>query len=231
MPHPAWGTALSQQARDVREKLARRLLRRGRLPWMKVKELDLITEVLVRLAPRWCLEWGAGDSTLWFPRLLPGLERWVSVEHNRAWFEAIERRNRDRRVQVVHVAPDQGEYPDTIREGTAADFRTYIAWPRGLDRRFDFIFIDGRARKACLREAYDLVTDRGIVLLHDANRSRYVEDLPPFGHHLRFTDYRRGRGGVFMASRTRSLEEVLDVPRQERIWRAHDRIAKLLFMR
>lgn len=231
MPHPAYGTALRQLSLDIGEKLARRVLRRGRLPWMKVKELDLITEVLIALQPRRCLEWGAGSSTLWFPPRLPGLERWTTIEHNRAWFEVIERQNRDRRVEVVHVAPDHGVYHDTRREGTAQDFATYIAWPRGLGQRFDFIFIDGRARKECLREAFDLVEDRGVVVLHDANRDRYVEQFPPFAHHLRLTDYRKGRGGVLVASRGRPIGDVLDIERHRRIWQAHEAIATALFLR
>jgi predicted O-methyltransferase YrrM len=228
---PAFGIALAQRLRDLRERVSQKVTGRIQLPWMKVKELDVITEVLTRLAPRECLEWGAGYSTLWFPRLLPSLERWTTVEHNREWFGQIADRNTDERVTLVHIAPDHGVYDTVKHEGTAEDFRTYIAYPRTLGRQFDFIFIDGRARKECLREAYDLVADRGVVVVHDANRDSYVADLPPFAHRLRLTDTRRGRGGVLIASRGRPIAEVCDAARQEQIWRAHDVIERVLLRR
>lgn len=225
---PAVGAALAQRVRDLRERLSQKVLGRITLPWMKVKELDVITEVVTRLAPKECLEWGAGYSTLWFPRLLPGLERWTTIEHNREWFDQIVRKNADRRVELVHIAPDHGVYDTVKHEGTAEDFRTYIAYPRTLGRRFDFIFIDGRARKECLREAYDLVTARGVVVVHDANRASYVADLPPFGHRLHLTDGRHGRGGVLVVSRERPIEDVCDVARHHRIWRGHEVIERFV---
>jgi len=198
---------------------------------MKSRELDVITEALERLNPAQCLEWGAGYSTLYFPARIPALESWHSVEHHRPWFEEIRRRNRDPRVTVVSVPPDQGEFPDTRREGTYEEFRSYVDYPTSLGRRFDFVFIDGRARVACLARAHDLVTDRGLVILHDANRESYVRDLPPFPHVLRLTDYRPNRGGILLASRGRPIADFLDVEFQQRLWRGHDRLARWLMMR
>jgi predicted O-methyltransferase YrrM len=224
---PAIGTAVSQLVQDLRRKLARR----DHLPWMKTKELALITEVLLRLRPETCLEWGAGASTLHFPALLPGLRRWVSVEHQRDWYERVRARNRDPRVEVHWIPPDRGEYRGTNREGTLEDFRSYVTWPRTLDCRFDFIFIDGRARRACLHEAFDLLAPGGVVVLHDANRDAYLEDPPPFAEQVRLTDYRRRRGGVYLATHTPPLDRLVDVERQRRIWRGHELIARALFLR
>ena len=223
-------TVLSQVLRDARAKVNFRLGRNAE-PWMKTRELDIITEALTRLDPARCLEWGAGYSTLYFPPRIPALEHWSSIEHNRPWFEEIRRRNQDPRVSVISIPPDHGDYPDTRREGTYEDFRSYVDHPATLGQQWDFIFIDGRARSACLAQAYHLVTENGLVILHDANRDYYVRELPPFPHLLRLTDYRRNRGGILLASRGRTIAEFIDVEYHRRLWRGHDRLARWLMMR
>jgi hypothetical protein len=223
-------TVLSQFLRDQRAKLAQRLGRNIE-PWMKTRELDIIVESLAICRPAHCLEWGAGASTLYFPSRLPSLVSWLSIEHDRAWHDTTASRNQDPRVALVCIPPDRGDYPGTRQEGSYADFKAYVEYPASLGRRFDFIFIDGRARAACLAQAFDLVTDQGLVILHDANRDRYVESLPPFAHLLRLTDYRKNRGGILLASRGRAIEEFIDVRRHQRLWRGHDRLAKWLLMR
>lgn len=220
----------SQFLRDQRAKIDHR---RGRseLPWMKSRELDIINEALEALRPARCLEWGAGHSTRYFPPRLPALERWTSVEHNATWFEEVRSMRLDPRVALVAIPPDHGEYPNTRKEGTYEDFRTYVDFPATLGVRFDFIFIDGRARTACLAQAFELVSERGLVILHDANRDHYVQDLPPFAHLLRLTDYRRNRGGILLASRGRPIGEFIEVESHRKLWRGHDRLAWWLRMR
>jgi predicted O-methyltransferase YrrM len=224
-------TVLSQLARDLRAKVKRELFDRVDAPWMKAKELDIILEVLDRLAPARCLEWGAGMSTLYFPARMPQLVHWLSIEHHGDWFRTVVSRNHDPRVEVVHVPPDQGDYLNTRREGTLEDFRTYVTWPERHRERFDFVLVDGRARRHCLQVAFRLVEDRGVVVLHDANRAAYVEDLPPFQHQEHFTDWKTRGGGIWMGSKTRPLAEVLDVARHRELWRGHQRVAKVLFLR
>ncbi len=230
MTVPARHGVLSQFLRDQRAKIDHRLGRTA-LPWMKSRELDIINDALAALNPARCLEWGAGYSTLYFPARLPALTSWTSIEHNLAWFEQVRARQPDPRVQLVAIPPDHGDYPNTRKEGSYEDFRSYVDYPDPAAGRFDFIFIDGRARAACLARAYELVAERGLVILHDANRDYYVTALPPFPHVARFTDYRRGRGGILLASRGRPIEEFIDVEAHRRLWRGHDRLAWWLRMR
>lgn len=224
-------TVATQFLRDQGAKLAYRFGRRDIQPWMKTRELDIILEALTNLQPARCLEWGAGGSTLQFPPRLPTLVSWLTLEHQRAWHDAVQARNRDPRVALRWIPPDHGEYAGTRLEGTYEDFRRYVDYPATLGMQWDFIFIDGRARAACLRAAHDLVTDTGLVILHDANRPHYVEHLPPFPHLLRLTDYRRGRGGILLASRGRPIDAFIDVELHQRLWRGHDRLARWLWMR
>lgn len=226
-------SAPAQLAADWGVSLGRRLGRPAALPWMKAKELDLMTEVLLRLRPRTFLEWGAGLSTLHFPTLLPSLEHWTAIEHHRDWVAEIARRNTDPRVEVIAVPPDHGSYPDTRREGTLEDFRSYVFWPEqhAPGARFDGILVDGRARVHCLARALELLAPGGVVILHDANRTAYLDGAPKFAHQAIFLDYRKGRGGVFLGSRDRDLDSVLDLEHHRGRWRTHDRIARVLFMR
>ena len=56
-------------------------------PWMKYREIEIIEEIIKNLKPKKCLEWGAGYSTLYFPRLLDSDAKWISIEHEKEWFE------------------------------------------------------------------------------------------------------------------------------------------------
>jgi predicted O-methyltransferase YrrM len=223
-------TVLSQFLRDQQAKLDQRL-GRATLPWMKSRELDIIVEALERLNPARCLEWGAGHSTVYFPPHIPALSAWIAIEHNTDWFAQVRSMPTDTRVTLVAIPPDHGEYPNTRKEGNYEDFHTYVDYPATLGGQFDFVFIDGRARAACLAAAYELVSAEGLVILHDANRDYYVEGLPPYAHTLRLTDYRRGRGGILLAARGRPIETFIDVEAHQRLWRGHDRLAWWLRMR
>ena len=224
-------TLLSQLYRDIEDGLNRKLHHGTDLPWMKSKELDILVELLDRLAPVRCLEWGAGASTSYFPARLPGLEHWLSVEHHGPWFEAVRARKRNPAVEVVFQPPDREDYRTRGRDGTLEDFRAYVTLPEARGERYDFILVDGRARAACLEVAFRRADDLGIVVLHDANREAYRAALPPFAYQELFTDWRKNRGGLLLASKGRPIHEVLDVERHRRLWRHHDLIAKTLFLR
>ncbi|MFN3841607.1 MAG: hypothetical protein ACK4RF_12950 [Cyclobacteriaceae bacterium] len=234
--NPSWH---SQMFRDLKDKLNRRVFGKFEMPWMKSKELDVITEVVTRLQPETCFEWGSGFSTLMIPQMLPGLKTWYSLEHHKEWYEFIARENKDPRVTVVLIEPDDKSYHTVTgkynakKEGLYDDFKTYIEYPISLKTRFDFIFIDGRARKECLKKAYDLVTDTGVVIVHDANRDDYFADLPPFAHTFRLTDYRhhRKQGGIWLGRKSLPVNELLDTAHHEKVWRQHDRVAKAMFLR
>jgi len=204
-----------------------------------MREMDIITEVLANTAPSKCLEWGSGYSTLYFPGLLPGLEYWHSLEHHKAWHEKVKGMNSNPNVTVSLVEPDfkdyfglRGKYGPRL-EGTYEDFKTYIEWPRNTPGGYDFIFIDGRARKECLRIAFDLISDRGAVIVHDANRDSYFEELPPFRSSIRFTDHRQHRkeGGIWIGSKGREVGEFLDTRLHRRLWDLNNTTARIFFLR
>lgn len=227
-------SAMNQLLRDWKEKFNQKVLKRYELPWMKSKELDIIVEVLTKLRPKVCFEWGSGFSTLYFPKIFGFIEKWNSIEHNEEWFKTVSEKINDPRVTLTYVKRDKLTPSESLpgnNDGSYAEYKNYVEFPLSLNTRFDFIFIDGRARKDCLKKAFDLITDEGVVIVHDANRDYYVNDMPPFSNVLRLTDYRKKRGGILLASKSKPLTEVLDIAAHQKAWKNHDRIAKVLMMR
>jgi predicted O-methyltransferase YrrM len=205
--------------RRNRARLYRRVLGRREGPWMLPHEEDLILELLRRMRPTRCLEWGAGGSTLRFPAELPEGATWLAIEHDRGWADAVAAGIRRPGVRVAHVPPDRAWAPG---DGTAEEFAAYLAHPASLGP-FDFILVDGRARAAALAACGSLLAGGGVVVLHDANRPAYARVLPDFPHRVLFQDRRRGArrpaGGVWIGSPDRPVHALLDVAWHRRVWR------------
>ena len=158
------------------------------LPWMTALDARAIAHSVRRADPRYVLEWGSGHSTGRFPREAPHLERWVSIEHDAAWHVRMKGRRRHGAVELVLVPPDG---PAATVGGRAA-FKDYVAHPTGLGLRFDLVIIDGQDRLGCLRAASALLSERGLVVLHDAHRYDCAALLEGLGSHVELEDPRNG---------------------------------------
>jgi hypothetical protein len=178
-------TLTNQLYRDVRAKVRRELFKRVDVPWMKAKELDIILEILARLRPARCLEWGAGLSTLYFPPRTPGLTRWLSIEHHREWYQTVAGRNTDPRVAVVHIPPDgattsppagrDAEDSTRVGTGTTGDDSTSSGRQPGTA-----VLPAGASR---------LVEDSGGGGAARRQPAGLLRDVPPFAH--RADDWKR----------------------------------------
>lgn len=206
---------------------------------MKMRELDIIKEILIKLKPKRCLEWGSGYSSTYFPAFQESIQEWHAIEHHPGWSEIVRNKITDNRITLHSIPPDdpsyfqfKGKYGPRL-EGTYQDFKSYVDFPKSLGGTFDFIFIDGRARKDCLKLAFELVSENGVVIVHDANRDNYFEDLPPFNSSIRFTDFRQHRkeGGIWIGSKYRPVEEILETADHKKLWASHNILAKVFFLR
>lgn len=222
------GAVIRNAWRRNATRLRRRVLGDRGAPWMRPQEEAIVREVLTRLRPMRCLEWGAGFSTLQFPALLPDGATWLAVEHASEWAEIMRTRNARTNVTVAQVPPDATAWDG---DGSADDFAAYLAYPASL-APFDFILIDGRARAAAAATAARIVAPNGIVILHDANRSAYAGALTPFAHQVLLRDARvharRPAGGIWLGSMTRPIHTVLDVPLHERLWRFYSGVGRIV---
>lgn len=148
-------------------------------PWMEDSEVQHIETLLSGLQPEFinCLEWGSGGSTVHFPKLLRDSNKkfnWLSLEYNRLWAIEVQ--------QAVSEADLEGVKVKLFDSGTTElrpefDFTDYINYPATLGQKFDFILVDGRCRRRCVLEAKELLTENGVLVLHDASRPWYQSSL------------------------------------------------------
>jgi Glycosyl transferase family 2 len=157
------------------------------------------------------LEWGSGLSTVHYPAWLAeqGIRvRWITLEHDRQFFrQALEAELRKRDASIV-LAEELGPDPDGVGgsgitavvfdQGPISPFDEnperyvhratnldhYVGLPARLGLRFDAVIVDGRKRRRCLLEAASLLAERGVAILHDAQRPYY---------HCAFGAFRSGR--------------------------------------
>lgn len=216
----------SQIAKQYRDKTSEMIFgKKPIVPWMKWREIELVQEILTRLQPMKCLEWGAGYSTVYFPRFLPAAAQWISVEHDDSWMATIEKLNNLGNVTLSHVPPDRYPWTDAQDDGGFDDLKSYIEYP-ARHGKFDFILVDGRARLDCLTKAAEIISDRGVLVMHDANRARYGKRPDVFRHQVVFEDYRDYVGGFWIGSIGRPLDSVLDLQRLIPLWQAYASLGK-----
>lgn len=146
-----------------------------------IKWCDGSVEEFLRdnLAPRaFVFEWGCGASTRWFAEHCGFV---VSVEHDKNWLVGADLRKAGLENFFIHLEPPAGPSPDRLSDacgfagtfGTKQDFQRYVEVILQYPPCFDLVYIDGRARPACVRHAKDRVRRGGWVLLHDSEREHY----------------------------------------------------------
>ena len=165
-------------------------LMRLHLPWWTFSAIDNID----RLMRAWdgevsVFEYGCGASTAW---LASRCARLRCVEHDEAFAMQIESRLEGfenvtiRRVPAPTLPMGVTPTAPSRRHGMKGkEFDEYVTAIRKSGGPFDLIVIDGRARVACLREAVNHVSDRGVILFDDSWREEYRTALGAVGCHLR----------------------------------------------
>jgi hypothetical protein len=157
------------------------------------------------------LEWGSGRSTLGYTEFLgaSGVPYiWLTIEHDRDFFlesvapllesrpdadyafaeQAQELIAELRGASVTGVRAivfDAGELrPFERGDGSDrdADLDDYVELPLRLGNSFDVVLIDGRKRRRCLLAAASLLSQQGIVVLHDGWRRHYQCAFSAYAH-------------------------------------------------
>lgn len=121
-------------------------------PYIGDRQTITILDVLERLKPRKCFEWGSGWSTVFFPRFFPNAE-WISVEHLAGYVKIL----------TPHLPPNAIILPRPIHGNYVSDA---LNWVKG--QPFDFVFVDGERRRDCLKMAAQILRKGGIVVKHDS---------------------------------------------------------------
>lgn len=135
------------------------------VPWMHPVELEQFKWTL-EAQPKRCLEWGSGGSTLVILEQ-PSVEQLVSIDHDAEWVKRVQAEISDPRLDLRYVPADvhgEDERPGSewaIRAETDPELlRSYVELPTG---EFDFVFVDGRARRFCLLRGYELLRSNGHI--------------------------------------------------------------------
>lgn len=133
------------------------------LPMMSEKEIGIIDELLDKHNPRFCLEWGSGNSTVYFPKKHKQIEKWYAVEHKRDYPELLS--DKLERAKIYLVEPE---------------LEKYVSRPLEFHRQFDFILVDGLFRQECVFMGLQLLSEKGILLLHDCAREESAEIMKTY---------------------------------------------------
>ena len=227
----------SQLYDDVVFKFKRNVLKKQmNVPWMRYREIEFIKNLIINLNPEISLEWGAGSGTDFFTDFISKDSKWVSVEHNKEWADTVTERIKKPNVSIVFQGPSHEPTPGIyyglvdyrINDGTFEDFKDYIEYPSN-HAPYDLILIDGRARTECLKASINLLSENGIVVLHDANRVQYHEGFKHYKQGVLLTDQRESYGGLWIGTNSEiPLSEIIDVETYSRLWNLYSEFGKFI---
>jgi predicted O-methyltransferase YrrM len=170
------------------------------LPWLTSVEIHILSKFLSSTDPEYCLEWGAGYSTVYLPKRIRNLKKWISIEHDQQWYATIKSKIKDEHVELIHIPPDNYPWSDKDKDGSYSDLEHYIEYPGDLNLLFDFVLVDGRARNECLNHASDLISPSGFVFLHDAQRPYYQNSIEKYKFVFTFIDPRYNKTIVIISN-------------------------------
>ena len=168
------------------------------LPAQSPKDMKVLKELLTsargEVVRVW--EWGAGRSTIYYPKFLQSLGKdfeWHAVDNSSDWYAKCKKNLEGtsfsdrvhmycREFSAFWQLPDYADSdpvpPVSFNESSAVT--EYINLPADIGGQFDVIIIDGRYRRRCLLMARNLLAPGGTVYLHDAQKEWYHPSLSSY---------------------------------------------------
>src|SRR5690606_20158839 len=152
-------------------------------PWTSQASIHILERLLDKEMIGF--EYGSGMSTIFIAERIRHL---TSVEHNEHWFENVQKKLKESKLENVDYhciprsdKPDKREYafleiygldPQFQVRDDYHDYFTFVT--RFPNHHFDFIFIDGRARVECALNALPKLKEGGMLVLDNSDRERYA---------------------------------------------------------
>ena len=121
---------------------------------MSMEERNLISKYLHY--DKVMLEWGSGGSTSFFSRFV---NKYISIEHDPEWFNNVGECKAERHLVKNNL-------PRTIPT-QAEEFLDYINYVDILNKKYDLVLIDGRARPYCAQKVIPYLNKNAVVFMHD----------------------------------------------------------------
>jgi predicted O-methyltransferase YrrM len=177
------------------------------VPWWTFPAIDAVERwIRARNGNVRVFEYGSGASTVWLARRATHV---VSVEHDIGFAKIaspmLALPNVELRViEPVHVSgtPRTGSGRSGYKD---CDFSAYVDTIANDAARYDLIIIDGRARDACLRRAWDYLDAEGLIVFDNSSRRRYQAALQAI--EGRMTRYRGWAPALPYPSETTLIEK------------------------
>ncbi|MCE7997215.1 MAG: class I SAM-dependent methyltransferase [Roseivirga sp.] len=153
-------------------------------PWLTPDAIIALNQLL---KPDFvALEYGSGRSTLFFSQKV---EKLYSVEHHEEWYNHVKQLLAEKEVKNTSlnlIKPDKilseiklsSELQMFISEEDYPNkdnfFDKYVEYINSFDNDFfDFVLVDGRARKSCALVGVDKLKSGGLLVLDNSERLRY----------------------------------------------------------
>lgn len=127
------------------------------IPWVTYSFLDFIKDRINKNHK--IFEFGSGNSTLFYAERAAKV---VAVEHNQEWYKKVSS-SKPTNAEILFVKLEtNGDYCRT---------------PLILNEKFDIIIVDGRDRVNCCKQCINALTEDGVVILDNTERSQYNEAI------------------------------------------------------
>jgi hypothetical protein len=128
------------------------------IPWFTYPAIDYLSQL--DLADKVMLEWGAGNSSLFFAKRVKTL---YSIEHNNEWYKQVKNNKIDNHILILEQS-------------------NYSLKPKELLIEFDIILIDGINRNECSEVSVEMIKEKGMIILDNSDRHPDIcENLRNFG--------------------------------------------------
>lgn len=127
------------------------------IPWFSYPFIDFLTFRLTK--DLYLFEFGSGNSTLFFADKVKTV---ISIEHNGEWYQKVNK-TRPANVKLIFTKTD-----------LSVDYLEYLS---KLKEEIDIIIIDGLHRIECLKLSVEKLSERGVIILDDSERSEYKEGI------------------------------------------------------
>ena len=127
------------------------------IPWFSYPFIDFLTPRLSKELT--VFEFGSGNSTLFFAERV---KKVISIEHNKAWYQIVNKSKPDN-VDLMLTKSD-----------SSIDYLDYLLKMKEDD---DIIIVDGLHRNECMIRACEKLSERGVIILDDSERTEYKEGI------------------------------------------------------
>ncbi len=127
------------------------------IPWMNYAVIQFLEE---RLADDLSLfEYGSGNSTCFYASLVKDV---VSIEMDEQWYAYVQKTITSNVKLILYEIGSQEKYCEIAGQ---------------QDHKFDVIVVDAAERVGCLMQAPAALTDKGVIILDDANFEVHAEGI------------------------------------------------------